>query len=210
MLNYNIKDYEDFKLLFGLEIHGNGAKSRKNRILLQHLKNTALIKWSREHDDWTLLHIRSMAELKQRVLCYIRENGKADNNLSNKVILIGNTYWSSQYRTDHMNGLCEDFDKKAVRYVNIKSERVYKMKAGKFFSAVIKETELGQILSEQVVNWLSEEFTQDWQTYTYGQTPQVELHVDENFELIYDEQACRDFNGCSCMVGRNRHSFYEE
>lgn len=210
MLNFKIRDYEDFKYLFGLEIHGNGVKSRKNKILLQHLKNPALIHWCREHNDWSLLHIRSMAELKHLVLSYIRETGKADINLPNKVRLIGNTYWSRQYRTDNMEGICEDFDKKAVRYVNTKTEHVYKMKAGKFFTAIIKETELGQILSEQVVNWLSEEFTQDWQTYTYGQTPNVELHVDNNFELIYDEHACRDFNGCSCMVGRNRHSFYED
>lgn len=210
MLNYNIRDFEDFKFLFGLELHGNGVKSRRNKILLQHLKNPALMKWCREHNDWALLHIRSMAELKQMVLCYIRETGKADRNLPNKVVLVGNTYWSSQYRTDHMEGLCEDFDKRAVRYVNTKTERVYKMKAGKFFSAVLKETELGQILSEQVINWLSEEFTQDWQTYTYGQTPDVELHVDDNFELIYDETACKSFNGCSCMVGKCRHAFYEE
>lgn len=210
MLLFKIAGYDDFKYLFGLETHGNGVKSRRNKILLQHIKNPALIKWCREHNDWTLIHIRSMAELKQMVLCYIRETGKADRNLPNKVVLVGNTYWSSQYRTDHMEGLCEDFDKRAVRYVNTKTERVYKMKAGKFFTAVLKETELGQILSEQVINWLSEEFTQDWQTYTYGQTPDVELHVDDNFELIYDENACKSFNGCSCMVGKNRHAFYEE
>lgn len=210
MLIFNFHGYEGFKALFGLETHGNGVKSRKNKILLQHIKNRALIKYCREHNDWSLLHIRSMAELKQLVLGYIRETGKADPNLPNKVILIGNTYWSNQYRTDHMNGLCEDFDKKAVRYVNTKTERVYKMKAGKFFTSIIKETELGQILSEPVVNWLSEEFTQDWQTYTFGQTPDVELHVDDNFEKIYDEYACRAFNGCSCMVGRDRHSFYED
>lgn len=151
-----------------------------------------------------------MAELKQLVLGYIRETGKADPNLPNKVILIGNTYWSNQYRTDHMNGLCEDFDKKAVRYVNTKTERVYKMKAGKFFTSIIKETEIGQILSEPVVNWLSEEFTQDWQTYTFGQTPDVELHIDDNFEKIYSDHWCRAFNGCSYMVGRDRHSFYED
>lgn len=210
MLLFNIRDYEDFKYLFGLEAHGNGVKSRKNKILLQHIKNPALIKWCREHNDWSLLHIRSMAELKHLVLGYIRETGKADPSLPNKVILIGNIYWSGQYRTDLMEGLCEDFDKKAVRYVNNKTERVYKMKAGKFFTSLIKETEIGQILSQQVVNWLSEEFTQDWQTYTFGQTPNVELHVDDNFSLIYDECACKDFNGCSCMVGRNRHYFYEE
>lgn len=210
MLIFNFHGYEGFKALFGLETHGNGVKSRKNKILLQHIKNRALIKYCREHNDWPLLHIRSMAELKQLVLGYIRETGKADPNLPNKVILIGNTYWSNQYRTDHMNGLCEDFDKKAVRYVNTKTERVYKMKAGKFFTSIIKETELGQILSEPVVNWLSEEFTQDWQTYTFGQTPDVELHIDDNFEKIYSDHWCRAFNGCSCMVGRDRHSFYED
>lgn len=210
MLLYNFHGYLGFQALFGMETHGNGVKSRKNKILLQHIKNTALIKYCREHNDWSLLHIRSMAELKQLVLGYIRETGKADPNLPNKVILIGNTYWSNQYRTDHMNGLCEDFDKKAVRYVNTKTERVYKMKAGKFFTSIIKETELGQILSEPVVNWLSEEFTQDWQTYTFGQTPDVELHIDDNFEKIYSDHWCRAFNGCSCMVGRDRHSFYED
>ncbi len=210
MLLFNIYDYEDFQYLFGLETHGNGVKSRKNKILLQHLKNPALIKYCREHNDFSLLHIRSMAELKKLVLDAIQESGKQDSNLQNKVILIGKAYWSGQYRTDHMEGLCEDFDKKAVRYVNTKTERVYKMKAGKFFTSIIKETEIGQILSEQVVNWLSEEFTQDWQTYTFGQTPNVELHVDDNFEIIYDGNACRDFNGCSCMVGRDRHSFYED
>lgn len=210
MLIFNISGYEDFQYLFGLETHGNGVKSRRNKILLQHIKNPALIRYCRARNDWSLLHIRSMAELKQLVLDAIRESGKKDPQFSYKVSLIGNTVWSSQYRTDNMQGLCEDFDKKSVRYVNTKTEHVYKMKAGKFFTAIIKETEIGQILSEQVINWLSEEFTQDWQTYTFGQTPNVELHVDDNFKLIYDEKACRDFKGCSCMVGRDRHSFYED
>lgn len=210
MLLFNIRDYDDFKYIFGLESHGNGVKSRKNKILLQHLKNPMLIKWCREHNDWSLLRIRNMADLKLKILNAVQESGKKDEQLQNKVELIGKFYWSSQYRTDHMKGLCEDFDKKAVRYINVKTEHPYKMKAGKFITAVIKETELGQILSSQVVNWLAEEFTQDWQTYTFGQTPNVEFHVDNNFKLIYDEHACRHFNGCSCMVGRDRHSFYEE
>ncbi|MBD5427033.1 MAG: hypothetical protein HDR38_05730 [Treponema sp.] len=209
MLLFKINGYEDFKFLFGLEIHGNGTKSRKNKILLQHLKNPALIKYCRENGDWSLLRIRNMADLKQTVLNSIQESGNRDQLLQNKVELISKTYWSGLYRTDEMQGLCEDFDKRSVRYVNIKNAHVYKMKAGKFFTAITKETELGQILSSQVVNWLSEEFTQDWQTYTYGKTPEVELHVDDNFEIIYDETACKDFYGCSCMVGRDRHSFYE-
>ena len=210
MLLFNIRDYDDFKYIFGLESHGNGVKSRKNKILLQHLKNPALIKWCREHDDWSLLRIRNMADLKQKVLNAIQESGKKDEQLQNKVELIGKIYWSGLYRTDEKKGLCDDFDKKAVRYINVKTEHPYKMKAGKFITAIIKETELGQILSSQVANWLAEEFSADWQTYTFGQTPDVVLHVDDNFEKIYSSHWCRDFNGCSCMVGRDHHSFYED
>lgn len=210
MLIFNIQDYDDFKYIFGLESHGNGVKSRKNKILLQHIKNPALIKYCREHNDFSLLHIRNMADLKQLVLEAIQDSGKHDPTLQNKVILIGKTYWSAQYRTDEKEGLCEDFDKKAVRYINVKTEHPYKMKAGKFITAIIRETELGQILSDQVINWLSEEFSADWQTYTFGQTPDVVLHVDENFAKIYSDHWCRDFNGCSCMVGRDHHSFYED
>lgn len=210
MLIFNIRDYDDFKYLFGLESHGNGVKSRKNKILLQHIKNPALIKYCREHNDFSLLHIRNMADLKRLVLEAIQKSGKHDPSLQNKVILIGKTYWSAQYRTDEKEGLCEDFDKKAVRYINVKTEHPYKMKAGKFITAIIRETELGQILSDQVINWLSEEFSADWQTYTFGQTPDVVLHVDDNFAKIYSDHWCRAFNGCSCMVGRDRHSFYED
>lgn len=210
MLIFNIQDYDDFKYLFGMESHGNGVKSRKNKILLQHIKKPALIKYCREHNDFSLLHIRNMADLKRLVLDAIQDSGKHDSSLQNKVILIGKTYWSAQYRTDEKEGLCEDFDKKAVRYINVKTEHPYKMKAGKFITAIIRETELGQILSDQVINWLSEEFSADWQTYTFGQTPDVVLHVDDNFAKIYSDHWCRDFNGCSCMVGRDHHSFYED
>lgn len=210
MLLFNIHDYDDFRFLFGLETHGNGVKSRKNKILLQHIKNPALIKWCREHEDWSLLRLRNMADLKQKVLDAIQESGKKDEQLRNKVELIGKIYWSGLYRTDEKKGLCEDFDKRSVRYINVNTEHPYKMRAGKFITAIIKETGLGQILSPQVINWLAEEFSADWQTYTFGQTPDVALHVDDNFEKIYSEHWCRDFNGCSCMAGRYRHPFYKE
>lgn len=39
MLYYDFKDYEGFKELFGIVEHGNGVKSRKNKILLSLYKN---------------------------------------------------------------------------------------------------------------------------------------------------------------------------
>lgn len=210
MLIYNIHDYDDFQYLFGMEYHGNGVKSRKNKILLQHLKNPSLIKWCRDNDDRSLINVRNMADLKKQVIKAIEISGQDDISLPYEIHVMGKTFHSSLYKTDEEEGVCEDFDKKSIRYINVERDRAFKMKAGKFFNAIIKETEIGKILSEQVVVWLCEELSADWATYTMGKTPQVELHVDDNFQLIYDEEACRDFNGCSCMVGRDRHHFYED
>ncbi len=204
------RDYDGFLRLFGMESHSNGTKSRKNRILLNHLKTPSLLRWCREHNDYSLLGITDMATLKKLVLSYVRESGKEDPKLSENVTLIGNMYWSAMYRTDELNGLCEDLDKKSVRYVNIERNRVFKKKAGKFFTSLINETEIGKALSHTVTNWLSEEFCVDWETYTFGQTPEVQLVVDDDFETIYSPEYCKDFNGCSCMVGKDRHSFYED
>ena len=43
MLYYNFNNYEEFKELFGLVKHGNGVKSRKNKILLSFIKNGKLL-----------------------------------------------------------------------------------------------------------------------------------------------------------------------
>lgn len=211
MLIFNIRDYHDFQFLFGLETHGNGVKSRKNKILLAHLKTKSLVQYCREHDDFSLLHIRNMANLKKDVLDAIQLSGKQNRNLPYEINLLGMTFYSAVYKTDEAEGLCEDYDKRSIRYINVERDRAFKMKSGKFITAVIKETELGsKTLSDTVINWLSEEFSADWNTFTTGKTPEVTLHVDNNFEKIYSDHWCRAFNGCSCMVGRDRHSFYED
>lgn len=53
MLYYDFYGYERFKACFGLEKRENGTVVRKNRILLNHLKNPALLRYCREHDDYT-------------------------------------------------------------------------------------------------------------------------------------------------------------
>ncbi len=206
----SFNDFEGFKRIFGITTHGNGEKSRNNKILLNHLKTPALLKWCREHNDYELLSITNMADLKKIVTGAIMESGRQDNTLTEKVTLIGQTFYSSKYRTDEMNGVCEDFDKNAIRYVNVARNRVYKMKAGKYYSCVIKESELGKIISSSVITWLTEEFSQDWETFTYGSSPEVELVVNNDFKTIYSEKYCKGFNGCSCMVSRGRHTFYED
>lgn len=210
MLYYNFYGYEGFKACFGLEKRDNGTVVRKNRILLGHLKKPALLKYCREHNDYALLRICDMADLQKKTVEAILSSGKNDERLPHKVELIGETYYSSKYETDEFRGLCEDLDKHSIRYINVERNRVFKMRAGKFMRELILETEIGKLLSPCVVNWIAGDvFTQHWCTYTHGYTSGIELHVNDEFEKIYDSDYCKgDFN--SCMVDRNRTSFYRD
>ena len=210
MLYYDFCGYEGFKAYFGLEKRENGTAVRKNRILLGHLKSPALLRYCREHDDYTLLHIYNMAGLQKKVTDAVIESGKKDEGLPYKVELIGTAYWSSRYRTDEARGVCEDLDRNSIRYINIERNRIFKMRAGKFMRELILETEIGKLLSPCVVNWISGDvFTQNWCTYTYGHVPDMELHVDDAFRRIYDSSCCRGDFG-SCMTDKGRTSFYED
>ena len=46
MLYYRFRNYEEFKEIFAVEKRSNGAEVRKNKILLSHLKNAALLNCS--------------------------------------------------------------------------------------------------------------------------------------------------------------------
>ena len=206
MLYYDFMDFEDFKDRFGIIRHGNGAKNRKNKILLAYIKNKELLHQARLTNDYSLLHISSMSELKQVMLERIKVSGFGKKY---QVQLINDTFGSDCYQTDEYHGLCEDHDFKSVRYINKTSGKVYKMKAGKLLRALIQETEFGQTLPEQVLGYLCEEFTQDWQTYVMGTLPKNQLVVSDEFQKIYSSSCCKgEFH--SCMVDRDLHAFYHD
>jgi hypothetical protein len=210
MLYYNFYGYEGFKALFGLEKRDNGTVARKNKILLGHLKNPALLRYCREHNDYTLLHIYNMADLQKKVFEAVLKSGENDEKLPYRVELIGRTYYSSRYQTDESKGVCEDLDKSSVRYINVERNRVFKMRAGKFMRELILETGIGKLLSPCVVNWIAGDvFAQMWCTYTHGKSPDMELHVNNDFGRIYDSNYCKGSFG-SCMVDENRTSFYHD
>ncbi|WP_196212050.1 hypothetical protein [Bacteroides cellulosilyticus] len=210
MLYYNFCGYEGFKALFGLEKRDNGVAVRKNKILLGHLKNPALLSYCREHGDYTLLHIYNMADLQKKVMEAVIESGENDEKLPYEVELIGKIYYSSKYQTDEAKGLCEDLDKSSVRYINVERNRIFKMRSGKFMREIILETKIGKLLSPSVINWISGDvFTQQWAIYTHGNSPDIELHVNDEFWRIYGSKHCKG-NFDSCMVDEDRTSFYHD
>ncbi len=200
MLLYNFDGYEGFKEIFGLQEHGNGVVSRKNRILLSFYKRPGLINWL---NSLNIPIPRSMGELKSTCMSLIQCD-EADCTMRLKE----GFYFSPDYYTDEYNGIVQlDHDDPdiRIRYCRRDNDKVYSMKAGKMFSHLIKSNPFGNMLPDPVCVWLSEEFAADWAGYCINN--QYTLHVDDDFERIYSSSDC-DGNFNSCMTDKGFEDFY--
>ena len=204
----SFKNAQEFQELFGIQEHGE-VKSRRNKILLALLKSKSVWAYCREREDWSLLSIKSMAELKSTLTKMIADAG-VHQGLDYTVVLNGVTYHSDTYETDAYNGVPEDGSIAFVRYINHdNNDGVFKMRAGRFYSKLIDETNIGQHLPQQVKTWLCEEFSQNWQVYIAGTLPNYTLIVDHDFAEIYSGEACAPGMN-SCMIDRGFHNFYRD
>lgn len=214
-LNEVFKNYEEFKELFGIVEHGNGVKSRRNKILLSYYKSDFVkkqIKSNRHHSEF--LNIKSMDALKKELMEELefiscRKNSKI---YCHKMIINGATFYNPLYETDDFKGICRDGDCRSIRYINVEKDKAFKMKAGKMFNYLLSLTELNDLLNEQVKIWLAEDFASDWRAYAGEKTGDYTLHVGDkrsDFGRIYDSDSCEGDFG-SCMVDKGYHDFYKD
>ena len=83
MLYYQIKNYEDFKKRFGLTTRENGVISRKNKILLGHLKNPLLLRYCLKHTI-TACCTYPIWQTCEKVTEAVKESGRNDGKLTNR------------------------------------------------------------------------------------------------------------------------------
>lgn len=212
MLFYDFKDYEGFKELFGIQHHGNGAKSRRNKILLSYIKDPKWIKMSHDENPSRVRRAKMHANLKNMTDLFWALVNRANNECmdgSELIRLLDFRLWSNQYHLDDYAGLCEDGDVNSIRYVRNDNGRVFKKKCGRFLHDVLMESKFGQELPEPVMKWLCEEFTQRWQTHASEQLPEYTLHVDDAFDKIYSSRYCKGYFG-SCMTDDGYWTFYRD
>lgn len=205
----SFSNYYEFKQIFGIVEHGNGAKSRRNKILLACLKEQfkdAVVRQQAGDTD-TVLYFQSADALKRYAKRVFNGRCKAPGFLLDNWLLRSN-----KFKLDALEGICEDGDARSVRYVNNDSGRVFKMKAGKFITKIIEEHDATRAFPEQLKRFLGEEFAREWQAYAeprVGNDKRYELHVNENFAKIYDEYGdCKGDFG-SCMAGNDQWQFYK-
>ncbi len=211
MLYYQFNGYEGFKEIFGIQEHGNGVKSRRNKILLALLTSREFVNavrttaWNKGQRTVRAFMerfytLKSMADMRQLVLDAMHTEvyplGNYDGYTTDCYLLYDKEQRGCLYRLKSMQyevmdgGLCFDGDFKAVRYRNRENDKIYKMKAGKFMRRLIDENPFGAILPEQVKVWMCEDFTERWIAYARGKCTGFHLHVGgelEDFETIYDD-----------------------
>lgn len=213
-------DYKKFNEVFGLRECGNGSVSRKNKILLGCLKDKNFFKFCLSHKEYnSILFVNNMADFK-RVLLYGVANSSISAYFKNsgyrkwKFAIDGNNYifYVTNMEMDGNGGICDDGDAGAIRYRNVETDRIYKMKAGKFFNKILDGCEFGRVLPQQAKCWLGEEFTTAWQSFAESKTSNdYKFHYGDNrsdFEEIYSSENRRgDFH--SCMTDEDNSSMYK-
>lgn len=93
----SFKNYEEFKKLFAIVEHGNGAKSRKNKILLAWLKDRRFLK------TWLYAQRLSLEKgvSKEKIFKYDYLSAKSMDDVKNAVMHI--MRWFAPYVFDPQN-----------------------------------------------------------------------------------------------------------
>ena len=217
----SFKNYDDFKEVFGFRECGNGNMSRKNKILLGCLKDKNFFKFCLSHKEFnSILSVKNMADFKRILFCdvahsSITEYYKTDGYCKWKFTLDGNDhiFYVKNMEMDSNGGICDDGDTGAIRYYNIEADRIYKMKAGKFFNKILDGCELGRVLPQQAKCWLGEEFSTAWRSFAESRiSNDYEFHYGDDrsdFKEIYSSENRRgDFH--SCMTDEDNSSMYKD
>lgn len=226
MINFkSFKNAEEFNEIFGLRECGNGNKSRMNKILLGTLKDKEFFKMcahNANHPEYRtyLTMVKNMADFKRRLLIDLSDSSEYETAGYLWTFCIDGNKYNFKIRDREMdsnNGICEDGDTKAIRYVNYENDedgRVQKMKAGKFFTKIIEQCPFGKALPQQAKCWLGEEFTTAWESHAKAMMPDAKYDFhwgndEEDFEYIYSSEHRRaDFH--SCMTDEGYHTMYSD
>lgn len=203
----SFSNYDEFKNLFGITEHGNGAKSRKNRILLALYKDKDIWRLAREKGNYYPFTVESMPALKSWLMNQLMETSRGHYRIN----ILDKEFCSDIYETDSLGGVCADGDKRCIRYIKHENgdSRIFKMKAGKFLTKLIEENQRCHI-NETLRIWLCEEFSADWQAYTLERSEQYTLHTGKkysDFAGIYGDFSYKGDFG-SCMMNDGYSTFY--
>lgn len=200
----------EYQEMFGIKEDGR----RKNAILFKCFTDRNWRSFLRQNDcateamefvakNWP--NVTDMATLKSFGFMTLSFTQDAPN-----IWVMNYRFQSPLYATDEMRGICEDGTPNAIRYVNLESNRAYRMKSGKMLMHIINAHPIGAFFPPQMKTYLCEEFSRDWIAHSMSKIGGLELSTEISFDDIYGNGSydCNDFG--SCMNGRDQSDFYDK
>lgn len=203
MLYFKIKDYSEFKDIFGTCKSPRGTI--QNKILLAFWKS----RFKRNPNEPASL-CRNMTDMYKIVMnCLTQQyppNGTS--NLHTVKIKIKDkefVFYSSKYMTE--GGSCAQGakDLKCCTVIDVKTKKFCIVKPSKI--VLDSFASVGAQLAPSVITYCAEIFQSQWEAYRQFCLEQYRLIVDDNFREIYSSERCLGNFG-SCMTDRNHTNFY--
>jgi hypothetical protein len=207
LLNKYFKNYAEFKEKFGKINDGTGR--RNNKLFLEAMKH-GLKSGNKES---FLSYNYQISNDFLIGYCYVSLREKYHSyDTRHRFYILDKLYRSNKFTLDNLGGLCEDGDSNSIRYVNVESGKVYKMRAGKFIRALFVESGADLVVGEKLLNYYCEVFAQNWKAHSIEKfNVDSRLVVDDDFESIYDrDNYIPDTNYNSCMTNKGHHTMYEQ
>ena len=209
MLKIQIKNYDEFREIFGTRCSPRGCI--QNKVLLAFWKYRFAI-----DGDGRSSQIRSMQELYNLVM-----NGLAQHPLANAIETfaikgdkIKYNIQSARYQVPQ--GGCIDYNKPGnIKYIDTThcdrngNGKLCSMGAGRFLRKLIEEHK--PRIPEAVITYCSEELQRLWEGDISSMVSGYELVVDKHFDYIYSRDWLENFNSFgSCMTGKGQWEFYRD
>lgn len=209
MLYFKIKDYSEFKDIFGTKNSPRGTI--QNKILLAFWKS----RFQRNPYEAASL-CRNMTDMYKVVMdCLTNPIGQTDlSGLHLVRIKIKDnvfSFYSSKYTTEGI-GTAGDIaqgakDLKCCTVIDTKTKKFCVVKPSKI--VLDSFASVGAKLAASVITYCAEVFQSQWEAYRQFCLEKYRLVVDDNFQDIYSSKHCLPNFG-SCMTDRNHWVFYRD
>ena len=207
MLYFQIKDYSEFKEIFGTCKSPRGTI--QNKILLAFWKG----RFKRNPKE-PASKIRNMIDLYQFIMeqlqvgmCPTRSANTVRFSFDSKDYVFN----SNKYRSASLSGY-GDYSKmgndvKCCTVVDVNTGKICSIKPSKVLIDAFAASNV--VLPPSVITYCAEKFQQDWEAYQLRQKNRYTLVVDDDFQSIYSQHKCSGNFG-SCMTGKKCFNFYSE
>jgi hypothetical protein len=209
MLYFQIKDYTEFKDIFGTCKSPRGTI--QNKILLAFWKG----RFQRNPEEKASA-CKSMADMYAVVMdqlvqapMYSPKTGLSDLpivtfDINNKKYTFRNSKYSSIFNEDEVVAKGAT-DIKCCTVIDCKTKKLCSIKPSKII--LDSFTTVGAVLPQSVMTYCAEIFQSAWEAERNARLEKYQLVVNKDFKAIYSSEACLPDFG-SCMTDRGHTAFF--